>query len=250
MVFDPSLSDCVDRALGSHEPLTFISGMKADHALAVEYCARLLRFNTRWCGTINDHNQVVAHVRREAVAEFQTFLTAAAGPAPSLAPVAVAGAVPEAGATDGAVADKARIAKLLALAGAIPSLESAQNRAAAALLAYDGEVYPQDGCAITLSFLLRDAGIDVPLIYQAITLGQHLHSVRKWDVVPVGQQAAGDVGSTCGPDAHPGFDHIYLVLKRLNDDEMLVADNQSTQPHFRFASGQGKTPTKFFLRAT
>jgi hypothetical protein len=58
------------------------------------------------------------------------------------------------------------------------------------------------------------------------------------------------LGSTCGTEAHHGFDHIYLVLKKLNDDEMVIADNQSTQPHFRFASGQGKTPTKFFLRAT
>lgn len=252
MVFDTSLSGCVDRALGSHEPLVFISGMKTNHALAVEYCARLLRFNTTWCGTINDHTQVIEHVSRDAVAEFQSFLGTEPKPAvngSSLAAVAPFGAVPGGNATNGNTDDKARVSTLVQLGGAVSSLDSAQNRAAAELLAYDGEVYPQDGCAITLSVLLRDAGINVPPIYQAITLGQHLHNVRKWEAIPVGQQAPGDVGSTCGNEAHHGFDHIYLVLKKLNDDEMLIADNQSTQPHFRFASGQGRTPTKFFLRA-
>jgi hypothetical protein len=250
---DHSLRDCVDRALGNHEPLVFIHGMKANHALAVEYCARLLRFNTTWCGTINDHSQVVAHVRPDAVAEFQTFLHAGSGPtvtSPALAAPVPSEEVPAAGATGGSVGDKARIPTLLQLARNVSTLDSVQEKSAAELLAYDGEVYPHDGCAITLSVLLRDAGINVPLIYQAVALGQHLRGVRKWEVIPVGQQAPGDVGSTCGSKAHHGSDHIYLVLKKLNDDEMLIADNQSTQPHFRFASGQGKTPTKFFLRAT
>jgi hypothetical protein len=253
MAFDQSLRDCVDRALGSHEPLVFISGMQANHVLAVEYCARLLRFNTTWCGTINDHRQVIEHVSRDAVAEFQTFLHAGSGSAvtsPALAAPVPSEEVPAGGATGGSMGDKTRTPTLLQLAGNVSTLDSAQARAAAELLAYDGEVYPQDGCAITLSVLLREAGINVPLIYQAIALGPHLRDVRKWEVIPVGQQAPGDVGSTCGSEAHHGFDHIYLVLKKLNDDEMLIADNQSTQPHFRFASGQGKTPTKFFLRAT
>jgi hypothetical protein len=249
MRFDQSLRDCVDRAVGGHEPLVFISGMKANHVLAVEYCARLLRFNTTWCGTINDHNQVIAHVLRDAVTEFQTFLHAGSGPAvtsPALAAPLASQEVP----AGGSMGDKTRIPTLLQLAGNVSTLDSVQARAAADLLAYDGEVFPQDGCAIALSVLLRDAGINVPPIYQAIALGQHLRDVRKWEVISVGQQATGDVGSTCGSEAHHGFDHIYLVLKKLNDDEMLIADNQSTQPHFRFASGQGKTPTKFFLRAT
>jgi hypothetical protein len=251
MAFDQSLRDCVDRALGSHEPLVFISGMKANHALAVEYCTRLLRFNTTWCGTINDHSQVVAHVRPDAVAEFQTFLhggSGAAATSPALA--APVPSDPVGWATGGSIGDKTRIPTLLQLAGNVPTLDSAQAKAAAELLAYDGEVYPHDGCAITLSVLLRDAGINVPPIYQAIELGKVLRDVRKWEVITVGQQAPGDIGSTCGSEANHGFDHIYVMVKKLNDDEMLIADNQSTQPHFRFASGQGKTPTKFFLRAT
>lgn len=75
MHFDDSLRECVDRLAGGHDVITFIEKMKSNHALAVEYCARLLRFNTSWCGTINDSTMVKAHVRRDAVAEFQTFLT-------------------------------------------------------------------------------------------------------------------------------------------------------------------------------
>lgn len=75
MVFDKSLPACVLRLAGKNDVATFITAMKSNHALAVEYCARLLRFNTKWCGTLNDHNKVIAHVRRDAVAEFQTFLT-------------------------------------------------------------------------------------------------------------------------------------------------------------------------------
>jgi hypothetical protein len=108
MRFDTSLIDCVDRAVGSHGPLVFIREMKANHALAVEYCARLLRFNTTWCGTINDHRQVIAHVRRDAVAEFQTFLHTESGPAvtgPSLAALALSGEVPAGNPTGGNTGD-------------------------------------------------------------------------------------------------------------------------------------------------
>lgn len=129
------------------------------------------------------------------------------------------------------------------------NLQHVQHDAAAELLAFDGEKYPSDGCAITLSTLLREAGMDVPATYQALALGSVLKK-RGWVVVPVGQQQAGDVGSTCGPTPHHGTDHIYFVLQPLNHDEMVIADNQSSRPHFRWASGQGgKTPTRFFLRA-
>jgi hypothetical protein len=82
-------------------------------------------------------------------------------------------------------------------------------------------------------------------------LGNTLGSKRCWKRVAVGQQQNGDVGSTCGPTPDHGSDHIYLVLKVLNADEMVIADNQEPAPHFRYASGKGgKTPTKYFLRAT
>lgn len=67
-------------------PLKFIPAMKSDHRLAVEYCARLLRVSTAWCGTINDANQVISHVRPDAVAEFQTFLHVGSGASPAVSP--------------------------------------------------------------------------------------------------------------------------------------------------------------------
>jgi hypothetical protein len=80
MHFDQSLPDCVDRLAGAHDVITFINSMKSNHPLAVEYVARLLRFNTTWAGTINKPSQVRAWVRRDAVAEFETFLTLPAAP--------------------------------------------------------------------------------------------------------------------------------------------------------------------------
>jgi len=147
--------------------------------------------------------------------------------------------------------DAQYIPKLLTLASDTDQLIAAQHVAAKRLLDFDGEVYPSDGCAITLCVLLQEAGIAVPDTFQAIPLETLLKSKRAWQVIGVGDQKDGDVGSTCGTQPHHGFDHIYLVLKVLNSDEMVVADNQQANPHFRFASGKGgKTPTKFFLRAT
>ena len=148
----------------------------------------------------------------------------------------------------GAANDGSKIADLLRIASDAAQLDAAQATAARRLLAYDGEQYPSDGCAITLSVLLQEAGINVPDTFQAIVLGRIL-AKRSWSQIPVGSQAAGDVGSTCFETPHHGTDHIYLVLRPVNADEMVIADNQSTEPHFRFASGKGKSPTRFFLRA-
>jgi hypothetical protein len=148
------------------------------------------------------------------------------------------------------MSDGQSIPKLIRLASDAEQLVAAQHIAAKRLLDFDGEVFPSDGCAITLSVLLQESGIPVNDTFQALALGNVLKSKRSWQVIDVGAQKEGDVGSTCGPQAHHGVDHIYLVLKVLNSDEMVVADNQRPNPHFRFASGQGgRTPTKFFLRA-
>ena len=147
------------------------------------------------------------------------------------------------------MSDAQNVPALVALASNADQLVAAQHMAAKRLLKYDGEIFPKDGCAITLSVLLQESGIAVKDTYTAIALG-NLLKTRKWQVVPLGNQKIGDVGSTCGPVAHHGEDHIYLVLDVLNLDEMVVADNQQAKPHFRYASGKGgKTPTKFFLRA-
>lgn len=147
------------------------------------------------------------------------------------------------------MSDHDRIPTLLQIASDPAQLQEAQSSAAKRLLEFDGEVYPSDGCAITLCVLLQSSGIPVSDTFQALKLGNLLKADRNWQVIPVGQQRDGDIGSTCGLAPDHGEDHIYLVLRALNRDEMVVADNQAPKPHFRFASGQGKTPTKFFLRA-
>jgi hypothetical protein len=140
---------------------------------------------------------------------------------------------------------------LVKLASDPKQLQSAEAVAARKLLDFDGEVFPSDGCAITLSVLLQNAGIALQDTFMAIDLGRLLERDRHWERIDIGQQQAGDVGSTCGTVPNHGTDHIYLVLRPVNNDEMIVADNQAREPHFRFASGQGgKTPTRYFLRAT
>ena len=242
---------------GAHQidtPEKFIPAMKNDHRLAVEYCARLLRINTSWCGTINDPSKVISHVRRDAVAEFQTFLHVGAGAssaaAPAAAPVgSVGGHAPVAGG-NGATSDKSRIPKVLEIASDPAAYRDVQHEAAQELFAGAGEDWPHDGCAINLSDLLQKGGIPVPDVLQALKLGTHLRDHRGWQIIANGQQQPGDVGSTCGTTANHGFDHIYMVLQRVDQDEMVIADNQRPQPHTRFVSGKGRTPTKFFLRAT
>jgi hypothetical protein len=86
----------------------------------------------------------------------------------------------------------------LTLASDPDQLIAAQHVAAKRLLDFDGEVYPSDGCAITLCVLLQEAGIAVPDTFQAITLGSSLKSKRARQVIGVGDQKDGDVGSTCG----------------------------------------------------
>ena len=145
--------------------------------------------------------------------------------------------------------DLDQIATLIKIASDPNSLQAAEHEAARKILAFDGEVFPSDSCAITQSCLMQAAGIDVPDTYQALAFGNMLKQ-RGWQVVAVGSQQAGDIGSTCGTVPDHGNDHVYLVLRVINQDESVIADNQASAPHFRFASGKGgKTPTKFFLRA-
>lgn len=147
------------------------------------------------------------------------------------------------------MSDLDHIAALIKLAGDPQALLNAEHAAAHKLLHFDGEVYPSDGCAITQSCLLQAAGIAVPDTYQALAFGILLEK-RGWQRIAVGDQKAGDIGSTCKSAPDHGSDHVYLVLRPVNADEMVIADNQSHAPHFRFASGHGgKTPTTHFLRA-
>ena len=213
----------------------FITKMKTDHPLAIEYCARLLRFSTSWCGTIVNPAMVISHVRRDAVEEFQTFVTLHTPPvmfADSIAPLS----------------DKEKMRNVVNIAKTPVRYENVQAVAAIELFKLAHEQWPHDGCALNLANLLQAGGIAVPDITQALALGNYLRDKRQWKVISVGDQQPGDVGSTCGPVAHHGYDHIYLVLECEGNDIMLIADNQKPVPHQRLASGNGKTPTTFFLR--
>lgn len=59
-------------------PQKFIPAMKKDHALALEYYARLVRVSIRWAGPLLRHGEdsVYPWLRRAAVAEFMKLLIA------------------------------------------------------------------------------------------------------------------------------------------------------------------------------
>lgn len=114
----------------------------------------------------------------------------------------------------------------------------------------DGDPYPRNGCASTLAVLLKRCGIDVgDEVYARRLAGLLLQ--RGWERVPVGQQRAGDVGTSCLDERHPGVDHVYFVLDVDHHGRMTVFDNQEgLLPHWRPADAQGTfDPTTTFLRA-
>jgi hypothetical protein len=120
------------------------------------------------------------------------------------------------------------------------------------LLKFDGEKFPADSCAITQSELLNMAGAsDLPFTFQALAYVNLLLGKRGWQKIAVGEQKAGDIGTTVfGGVPHHGIDHVYLVLQVLNPFENLIADNQARAPHFRYTDGRdGRSPTTMFLRA-
>jgi hypothetical protein len=150
------------------------------------------------------------------------------------------------------MSDAERIADLIRVGSDSALLQHAQHEAARKLLKFDGEIYPADGCAITLSCELQAAGVAIPDTFQALTMVALLEK-RGWKKVAVGDPLRpGDVGTTCyGGVAHHGVDHVYLVLRPVNANENVIADNQRHAPHLRSVSGHpdGKSPTRMFLRA-
>lgn len=86
--------------------------------------------------------------------------------------------------------DGSRIDKLLSIAGTAASLQNAQDIAAQRLKDYDGEIYPSDGCAITLSVLLQKSGIEVEDTFMAIDMCRVLKD-RGWERISIGDQRRG-----------------------------------------------------------
>jgi len=148
--------------------------------------------------------------------------------------------------------DRDCIPELIRIASSNNELAEAQKIAAKALSDAGEPPFPHNACAATLSALLEMSGIDIPMTLGAgrfaYRLGGQIDS-RGWVHIPVSEQIAGDIGVTFDLGGNPGADHVYLVVIRMNDDEMMVADNQAKTIHQRFARGDGKTPTDYFLRA-
>jgi hypothetical protein len=146
----------------------------------------------------------------------------------------------------GASDDATHVVELIKQGTTAAGLKAARETAAASLPGY-----PTNGCAAHLSALLQQSGIDLPMTWGAGKLA-HMLSDRGWKKIDVGLQTPGDVGVCFDNNPNPpGADHIYLVIQALGVDEMMIADNQRTTdaPHSRYASGHGKTPTEYFLRA-
>jgi hypothetical protein len=74
MNFDSSLKALLLQETGKTDCETFKTETKANHTFAIEYCARLLRFTIRHHGPIRD-GEFHRWLRRDAVAEFEAFLT-------------------------------------------------------------------------------------------------------------------------------------------------------------------------------
>ncbi|MGV8986629.1 MAG: glycoside hydrolase domain-containing protein [Cypionkella sp.] len=149
------------------------------------------------------------------------------------------------------IADAVHVAELIRQGNSAEGLKAARTTATAALKAV-GVTYPTNACAAHLSALLIQSGIRVPMTPGAGKLA-HVLIDRGWSKIAIGKQQPGDVGVCFDNDPTPaGADHIYLVIETHGPDEMLIADNQNgakNEPHPRYASGHGKTPTEYFLRA-
>lgn len=141
--------------------------------------------------------------------------------------------------------DADKVSKLINIASSAQGIAQAEGIAKSAW-----PPFPHNGCAANLSALLDLAGINVPMTLGAGRLAYRLRDDRGWAKVAVGSQASGDVGVTYDEGGNPGADHIYLVVHVISKDEMLISDNQDQVTHHRFASGKGRTPTEYFLRAT
>jgi len=76
MGFGQELKDLVMDRVGSLDGNDFQRAMKSDHALAIEYAARLLRRTVNHHGPVKRH-EIDAWLRTDAVAEFQALVAPA-----------------------------------------------------------------------------------------------------------------------------------------------------------------------------
>ncbi|MBP1847013.1 hypothetical protein J2046_005295 [Rhizobium petrolearium] len=140
------------------------------------------------------------------------------------------------------------IEKLIELGSSRRSIAEVHRRAAR-YMEGSGYQFPTKSCAATLSAFLQMADIPIRTTLGAGRLAERIEEDRGWLRVEVGRQEPGDVGVTYDTSDPPGADHIYLVVGVHDADLMTIADNQAPRPHERYASGRGRTRTRYFLRA-
>ncbi len=76
MELDPSLENLLESVAGGQTDCEkFIVVTKQNHPFAFEFCARLLRFTVNHHGPVK-HKKINPFLRRDAVSEFQGFLSA------------------------------------------------------------------------------------------------------------------------------------------------------------------------------
>jgi hypothetical protein len=80
MGLDPSLNDYIVAQLGTDDSQTFIDAMKQNHALAIEYYARLVRISVDWAGPLISHRgcppPILACLCPAAMMEFEGLIRA------------------------------------------------------------------------------------------------------------------------------------------------------------------------------
>jgi len=114
--------------------------------------------------------------------------------------------------------------------------------------------FPTNGCANFLSAMLQLASLGVGTHMLAQDLAETLENKAGWHRVDLADYQAGDVGVTDARIDPPNADHIYLVMRRIDSNDMMVVDNQARTPegtiHERTVDGSIfiKTPTHYFLR--
>lgn len=127
--------------------------------------------------------------------------------------------------------DEDCIPQLIALGSSETSIRHIQDLAAKEMEKAGLGYTLHNACAATLSEFLIASGIGVPVTLGAGRLARRLKEDRAWIRIDVGQQRAGDIAVTKDLTAPEGADHIFLVVKRVDADEMVIADNQAPAPH-------------------
>lgn len=141
--------------------------------------------------------------------------------------------------------DKDHIAQMVQLGSTAQGVQRVQARAKEVMHDNGYGSTLHNACAATLSEFMNMSAINVPITLGAGNLARRIKG-RGWNPVTVGNQRAGDVAVAVNDV------HIFLVVRAVDKDIMIISDNQAPAPHRRRASGDPKlnhSPVAYFLRA-